>query len=71
MTRLSDLVTEDLAAALRDAVDRGEFPGVSFRHAMEFLLSDGVLPESDLPLKSFLALEDWARVRKGRRATSR
>jgi hypothetical protein len=63
MTRLSDLVTEDLARALRSAVERGEFPGVSVQQAMEFLLSDGIIPASDLPVASILALEDWARRR--------
>jgi len=31
--------------------------------AMEFLLSDGIMPESGLPVASFLALEDWLRAR--------
>jgi hypothetical protein len=30
---------------------------------LEFLMSDGVMPESGLPLTSFLSLEDWARQR--------
>jgi hypothetical protein len=61
VTRLSDLVTEELAGALRSAIERGEFPGISIRQAMEFLLSDGIIPASDLPVRSILALEDWAR----------
>jgi hypothetical protein len=61
MTPLSDLVTEALVHALRDAIGRGEFPGITFQQAMEFLLSDGIVPASDLPVGSILALEDWAR----------
>lgn len=61
MTPLSDLVTESLAHALREAIARGDFPGVTFQQAMEFLLSDGIVPASDLPVSSILALEDWAR----------
>lgn len=63
MTRLSELVTEELVGALRSALERGEFPGVSMQQAMEFLLSDGIVPASDLPVRSILALEDWARRR--------
>jgi hypothetical protein len=63
MTRLSDLVTEELVGALRSAIERGEFPGISIQQAMEFLLSDGIIPASDLPVRSILALEDWARRR--------
>ena len=61
MRRLSELVTEDLTRALRSAIERGDFPGISFRQSMEFLLSDGIVPASDLPVSSILALEDWAR----------
>lgn len=63
MMRRSDLVTEGLARELRAAIERGEFPGISAQQAMEFLLSDGIVPASDLPVRSILALEDWARRR--------
>jgi hypothetical protein len=35
---------------------------------MEFLLSDGIVPSSELPVASLLALDDWARsvARKAR-----
>lgn len=61
MTRLSKLVTEELVKALRAEIDAGRFPGISFTHAMEFLLSDGMFPEDGLPVASFLELEDWVR----------
>jgi hypothetical protein len=63
MTPLSQQVDEQLTTELREAVERGDFPGVEFRVAMEFLLSDGILPASGLPVESFLKLEDWARRR--------
>jgi hypothetical protein len=63
MTKLSKLVDEELIAALRAALDAGRFPGITFTQAMEFLLTDGTFPASDLPLASFLELEDWARRR--------
>jgi hypothetical protein len=64
MMRLSELVDEALARDLRLALERGEFPGLSFKQAMEFLLSDGIVPGSGLPVTSVLALEDWARSRQ-------
>jgi hypothetical protein len=30
---------------------------------MQFFLSDGILPADDLPVDSFLRLEDWLRAR--------
>ncbi|MEO8179499.1 MAG: hypothetical protein ABI895_11770 [Deltaproteobacteria bacterium] len=63
MTRLSELVDEALAADLRAAIQRGEFPGLSYKHALEFLLSDGIVPAAGLPVASLLGLEDWARAR--------
>jgi hypothetical protein len=66
--RLSDAVQQNPEAvdALRRLVERGDVQGVSFEQAMEFLLSDGILPDSGLPLSSFLYLEDWARRRLGK-----
>jgi hypothetical protein len=58
--RLSAAVDEQTVRALREAVDAGEFPGLSFKLAMEFLLTDGIVPESGLPVESFLRLEEWA-----------
>jgi hypothetical protein len=63
--KLSHVVQQDPQAVeeLRHLLERGDFPGISLQHAMEFLLSEGVLPEDGLPLASFLRLEDWARAR--------
>lgn len=63
MSPLSKLVSEALIADLRRAIDAGRFPGITFAHAMEFLLTDGTFPESGLPVASFLEVEDWARQR--------
>lgn len=54
---------EAVVSALREAVDRGAFPGVSFEAAMKLALTDGVVPEDDLPVESLLALDDWLRER--------
>lgn len=64
--KLSDAIDEKTAMALRAAVLDGEFPGVSFEQAMEFLLSDGLFPEDGLPLRSFFHLEEWIRERAAR-----
>ena len=36
---------------------------------MEFLLSDGIVPPSGLPVSSLLHLDDWVRERTLARAT--
>ena len=61
MKPLSDLLTDDLIENLRQKAVRGDFSEVDFKTAMTFLLSDGVVPESGLPVDSFLRLEDWVR----------
>lgn len=63
MTRLSELIDEDAVRDLRARIASGSFPGVPFKTAMEFLLSDGIMPESGLPVASLLELEDWVRGR--------
>lgn len=63
MRPLSELVDEALVGDLRDAIDRGDFPGLELEQAMELLLSDGIVPASGLPVASVLALEDWVRGR--------
>ncbi|RLB47392.1 MAG: hypothetical protein DRJ42_25530 [Deltaproteobacteria bacterium] len=50
-------------SALRAAVTRGDFPGVSFEVAMQVALSDGIVPEDGLPTGSVMALDDWLRDR--------
>jgi hypothetical protein len=61
--RLSEVVTESTVAELQSLLKEGTFPGLSLKTSLEFLLSDGIMPESDLPLASLLELEDWARNR--------
>ncbi|HEX7668468.1 MAG TPA: hypothetical protein VF395_02740 [Polyangiaceae bacterium] len=58
---LSETVTEAKVAGLRRAILLGHFPGITFEQAMEFLLTDGLFPESGLPVESFLKLSAWAR----------
>ena len=57
---LSETLTEAKVAELRRAILKGQFPGVTFEQAMEFLLTDGLFPESGLPVESFLKLNAWA-----------
>jgi hypothetical protein len=61
--RLSELVDDEVVRALRERLASGSFPGIPFHTAMEFLLSDGIMPESGLPVASLLELEDWVRAR--------
>ena len=61
MKRLSELVDDEVVRALRERLASGAFPGIPFHTAMEFLLSDGIMPESGLPVVSLLELEDWVR----------
>ncbi len=63
MTRLHEVVTEATVAELQRLADAGAFPGISLKSMLEFLLSDGIMPESGLPIDSLLSLEDWARER--------
>lgn len=58
--KLSEAITESTAEELRRALFAGEFPGITFEQAMEFLLTDGLFPASGLPVESFLKLEAWA-----------
>jgi hypothetical protein len=62
MKRLSELVDDDVVRALRERIASGSLPGVPFDTAMEFLLSDGIMPASGLPVASLLELEDWVRA---------
>ncbi len=66
MTPLSVLVDEVMVRDLEQALARGDFPGLELKHALEFLLSDGIIPASDLPVSSILRLEDWVRDRQQR-----
>jgi hypothetical protein len=66
MTPLRDVLDDAALAELRALREQGEFQGLSLEHMLEFILSDGIMPQSDLPVASFLALESWAR----RRATA-
>lgn len=61
MRDLSSLLNDEAIQNLQNAIDRELFPGISFDDAMSFLLTDGVIPKSGLPVHSFLKLEDWAR----------
>jgi hypothetical protein len=63
MTPLRAVLDDAALAELRQRHEKGEFHGLSLKHMLEFLLSDGIMPESGLPVASFLALEEWARRR--------
>ena len=61
MKPLSHFLNEETIREIKDALHRGQFPKLTFEQAMQFILSDGILPASRLPVQSFLALEDWLR----------
>jgi hypothetical protein len=62
---LKDRFGEERVEPLRQAIEAGIFPGITFRHAMEFILTDGIMPASGLPVASFFDLEDWV-LERGR-----
>ena len=66
--KLSDRVTESTVEELRRALLAGDFPGVTFEQAMEFLLTDGIFPVSGLPVESFSKLKSWVIERGERRS---
>jgi hypothetical protein len=67
---LRDVADEETLAELRRLEAAGAFPGLSLKVMLEFLLSDGIMPESGLPVRSLLRLEDWARERLKARANA-
>lgn len=64
MKSLSQLLNEQLIEDMKREISNGKFPKVSFEQAMQFILTNGVLPASDLPVTSFLRLEDWLHTRR-------
>ena len=62
---LSKFLDDKTLQALRTEIDHGRFPGVDFPTAMKFILTDGIVPQSDLPAQSFLDLESYLRSRPG------
>lgn len=61
MKPLSSLLDEAIIRDLMAACAQDRFPQVDFKVAMQFLLTDGILPVSELPTRSFLQIEDWIR----------
>ncbi len=59
MKNLSKCLTPKLMEALGEKIRAGAFPGLRFESAMQFILTNGILPEDGLPVQSFLKLEDW------------
>lgn len=62
MKPLSTSLNEKTIQMLRREIAAKRFPGLTFEQAMQFILTDGVLPASGLPASSFLKLEDWMRT---------
>jgi hypothetical protein len=62
MKKLSDFLNESIVEELKGEILNGRFPEVSFELAMQFFLTDGIIPQSGLPVTSFLDLEDWLRA---------
>jgi hypothetical protein len=58
---LSVFLNPSLIEELKRKILKNEFKGLSFKQAMEFILTDGLMPESALPVDSILRLETWVR----------
>jgi len=58
---LSSFLNPSLIEELKRKIARDEFKGLSFKQAMEFILTDGLMPENALPVGSILRLETWVR----------
>lgn len=61
MKSLSSYLNESVISTIKKECSMNHYPRVSFENAMQFLLTDGILPKSNLPVRSFLKLEDWIR----------
>jgi prevent-host-death family protein len=61
---LSSLLNEEVNRNLAHELRGARYHGVTFEQAMQFFLTDGVLPRSRAPVAAFLALEDWLRGQK-------
>lgn len=61
---LSALLNEDTILKLRRELKSTQFRGVSFEQAMQFFLTDGILPTSKAGVSAFLGLEDWLRAQE-------
>ncbi|HEY3236273.1 MAG TPA: hypothetical protein VGJ84_16265 [Polyangiaceae bacterium] len=59
--KLSEGLDPEIMEKLRASLENKDFPGITFAQAMHFLLTDGVVPASGLPVESFFRLEDWVR----------
>jgi hypothetical protein len=64
MRELKETLTEGTIRDLKSEIEKGRFPGITFELAMKFALTNGILPENDLPVQSFLELETWLRQRQ-------
>jgi len=62
MKPLSQLLNESTIEGIKMETAKKTFPGISFETAMKFILSDGILPSSEAPVRIFLDLEDWLRA---------
>jgi hypothetical protein len=58
---LSEILNEDLIQKLKTEIKNKKFGSLKFEDAMNFFLTDGIIPQSNLDPKIFLRLEDWAR----------
>lgn len=67
MKPLSTFLNPELIQLLQEKIDAGFFPKITFQIAMQFILTDGTIPKSNLPAASFLKLEDWIRQEEQRK----
>ena len=67
MSELKAALNEATVAELRVQIEAGRFQGITFEMAMQFALTNGILPADDLPARSFLELDTWLRERGAER----
>lgn len=68
--QIASALTDESIAELRRAIKSNQFPGLDFKTAMTFLLTNGISPKGDLPVASLLRLEDWAKDRLSQKPTT-
>jgi prevent-host-death family protein len=60
-TPLSSILNPAIIEKLKKNTIQGFFPGIDFNHAMQFILTEGLMPANHLPVQSLIKVESWLR----------